>query len=145
MHLKADLIGVFFSILFYSCNNTRIAKKTPKVFDHASEAKIEILSPLEHDFGIYHKKETKSCWFVYKNTGKKPLIIQHVVADCGCTTVQFSKKPLLPGLVDSLKVIYDGNGFLNGSFRKTISITCNGSAIPVEIHIKGEYYELQEL
>jgi len=95
---------------------------------------------MEHDFGEYREQEVKQCTFIYKNQGKKPLVIYRAESDCGCTQVKFKSRPLPPGKVDSLLVSYDGNGFLNGSFQKTIRIYSNASDKPLELKIKGSYF-----
>lgn len=134
------LILLTLLFLFSGCGNKVGTKGSLKDTARIADTEITILSPVEHDFGIYHEKVDKTCWFSYRNTGEKPLVIYSAIADCGCTVVDFSKKPLAPGKVDSLKVTYDGNGFRGGSFRKWITVTSNGSVKPVELRIRGAYY-----
>ena len=98
----------------------------------------------EHDFGEYREKETKRYAFKYKNAGKSPLVIYKAESDCGCTQVKFNPQPLMPGEYDSIIVVYDGNGFLNGSFRKFINIYSNASEKPMELSIKGSYFDKSE-
>ena len=50
----------------------------------------------------------------------------------------------MPGEYDSIIVVYDGNGFLNGSFRKFINIYLNASENPMELSIKGCYFDKSE-
>lgn len=50
----------------------------------------------------------------------------------------------MPGEYDSIIVVYDGNGFLNGSFRKFINIYSNASENPMELRIKGCYFDKSE-
>ena len=124
--------------LVTSCSQS--SKQGSASYTTSAKSSITFLEK-EHDFGEYQEKETKRCAFKYKNTGKSPLIIYKAKSDCGCTQVKFNPQPLMPGKYDSIVVVYDGNGFLNGSFRKFINIYSNASEKPMELMIKGCYYD----
>lgn len=49
-----------------------------------------------HKFGKIHDGDTVHYQFVFTNTGKVPYIIHDVSTTCGCTLVEWSKKPVLP-------------------------------------------------
>lgn len=46
------------------------------------------------DFGIINNGDTVTHNFPFSNTGKVPLIINDISTSCGCTIVEFSKKPI---------------------------------------------------
>ena len=91
----------------------------------------------EHDFGKVKPGETVGCYFKYKNTGKKPLIITSAHASCGCTVPEFSKEPLAPGQNGYIKVLFDTSG-RSGMQSKSITIESNASNNIVILRIKAE-------
>lgn len=104
-------------------------------------AEISFLSETEHDFGEYSTQDTLVHYFVYKNTGRVPLVIQKIETSCGCTRATFSKKPLAPGGTDSIRVTYDGNGFSQGHFIKGCDVYSNADTV-VHLRIRGYYLPL---
>lgn len=48
-------------------------------------------------------------YFVFENSGDKPLIIQDAKVACPCTIVDFPKAPIVPGERDSIHVTFDTN------------------------------------
>ncbi|MGV4415364.1 DUF1573 domain-containing protein [Chryseobacterium sp. T1] len=62
-------------------------------------------------------------FFTVKNTGTKPLILNDIKPQCGCTTPEWSKNPILPGKTGQIKVGY--NTELKGSFKKLIEVYSN--------------------
>jgi len=91
----------------------------------------------EHNFGKVKPGETVGCYFKYKNTGKKPLIISSAHATCGCTVPEFSKEPLAPGQNGFLKVVFDTSG-RSGMQSKSITIESNASNNVVILRIRAE-------
>lgn len=95
-----------------------------------------------HNFGLFdiaHGDQT--CWFVFKNTGNKELVITSASASCGCTVPEYPKHAILPGMKDSIKVTYNGSTRRPGTFRKTISITNNAKINSAYLYISGEMVE----
>lgn len=103
-----------------------------------AEANISFLGETEYDFGDYSTQDTLVHYFVYKNTGKVPLVIQKVETSCGCTRATFSKKPLASGATDSIRVAYDGNGFSQGTFIKGCDVYSNTDTV-YHLRIRGYY------
>src|SRR5690606_13919122 len=50
-----------------------------------------------YEFGSIPQGIPAEAEFVITNTGKEPLIIQNVKAQCGCTTPFYTKDPIEPG------------------------------------------------
>jgi hypothetical protein len=87
------------------------------------------------DFGniiINMKNETV---FSIKNTGDTPLIIQHISTSCGCTAVEWDKKPIEQGETTKIKVEMTPKE--EGYFKKTIMVYCNVKELPVKLTIIG--------
>ena len=47
-------------------------------------------------------EEVGKCTFRYTNIGDQPLILSNVITTCGCVQSNYSDKPLMPGLTDSI-------------------------------------------
>lgn len=125
-------IGIILFILVLSASfsfaQTETNKKSPKV---------EFVKNT-HDFGkVEESAGTVSTEFVFKNTGKAPLIIQRVQASCGCTTPEYTKEPVLPGKTGVIKVTYSTVG-RPGTFNKEVTIFTNVPDDIYKVHIKGE-------
>ncbi len=61
-----------------------------------------------HDFGLISEEGgVQSCRFVAVNQGKEPIVIVDIVTTCGCTTPEFSRKPILAGEQTEIVVSYD--------------------------------------
>jgi len=95
-----------------------------------------------HDFGLFDQAHgDQTCWFIFKNTGNKELIIESATASCGCTEPSYPKTAILPGMKDSIKVTYKGSTRRVGTFRKTISLTTNAKVNTSYLYITGEMVE----
>ena len=89
-----------------------------------------------HDYGkIPEDGGLANHTFVITNTGKTPLVINRVVASCGCTTPDWTKAPIAPGKTGDVKVAFDPKG-RPGAFKKIISVYCD-NADPVQLVISG--------
>jgi hypothetical protein len=77
--------------------------------------------------------------YVYKftNTGSEPLILQSVQPSCGCTTPEWSQKPVVPGGKGFIKATFDPAG-RPGPFTKSIAVVSNASNSPVVLKFSGE-------
>ncbi|MBQ1987218.1 MAG: DUF1573 domain-containing protein [Muribaculaceae bacterium] len=90
-----------------------------------------------HDFGIIkEEKGPVSTTFEVVNTGNKPLIIVDVTVSCGCTSREFTKKPIAPGKKGKVKVIYSPEG-RPGAFKKDIKVHTNGREKRTTLFIEG--------
>ena len=89
----------------------------------------------EHNFGTMKQGSDVSFDFVYKNTGKAPLIITNVKKSCGCTTPEWSKEPLKKRKTNVIKVIYDSKRIAH--FNKTITVYSTAKNSPIVISIEG--------
>ena len=88
-----------------------------------------------HDYGTIKKGGDGNCEFKFTNKGNKPLILQNVLASCGCTAPEWPKEPILPGQTGVIKVAYNTN--IPGVFTKTISVHSNAKNSPVVLSVKG--------
>ena len=92
----------------------------------------------EHDFGKFREEAGKQTYdFVVMNTGNQPLVIQNIVASCGCTTPEWTKNPIAPKGTGKITAIYDPAN-RPGPFNKTLSVYTNSKPEITVLVIKGE-------
>ncbi len=101
------------------------------------QAKIDF-EKLIHDYGSFEEeKGLQSFNFNFKNTGTAPLILNNVQASCGCTTPEWTRKPIAPGEKGFIKVSYNPRN-RPGPFNKTITVSSNSSNSRIVLRIKGD-------
>jgi hypothetical protein len=88
-----------------------------------------------NDYGNIVQGSEGTCEFMFTNMGKTPLILNNVVASCGCTVPSWTREPVAPGTQGSIKVKYNTNNV--GPFTKSITVTSNAKNSPVVLTIKG--------
>lgn len=90
-----------------------------------------------HDFGTFSEASgPKTCTFKYKNETDIPIFIRDVVVSCGCTSAQWSGKPLKPGESGEIKVTFTND---TGAMimDKTITVYMSSRVKPATLRIKG--------
>ena len=87
------------------------------------------------DFGSFPMLEKQEGRFVLTNTGSNLLVIQDIITSCGCTKVEYSKKPVRPGGTLDVKVIYEAEKAEH--FNKTVTVYCNVGNSPLRLTVKG--------
>lgn len=88
-----------------------------------------------NDYGNIEQGSEGTCEFVFTNLGKTPLILNNVVASCGCTVPSWTREPVAPGTKGTIKVKYNTNNV--GSFTKSITVTSNAKNSPLVLTIRG--------
>ena len=102
-----------------------------------AETKME-LSATEHDFGTFKEEAGRQSFdFIVTNVGTNPLVIQNVVASCGCTTPDWTRQPIAVGGKGKVTAMYDPKD-RPGVFNKTLSVYTNAKPEVVVLVIKGE-------
>lgn len=91
---------------------------------------------LKYSFGKIKQNVPVSYTFQLKNNGSKPLIIEQATAQCGCTTPEYSKKPILKNKTSPLKVTF--NAANPGPFTKTVTVKFLNIPEPSILTIEGE-------
>ncbi len=87
------------------------------------------------DIGTIKQYHPTQAVFKFKNTGGKPIIITNAKGSCGCTDIDYPKKPILPGETTEIIVTYDAE--LLGVFNKTVTLTMNIEKSSQVLHLKG--------
>ena len=61
----------------------------------------------KHSFGKIKQGTPVTTEFAFTNTSGKPLIIEVATAECGCTTPDYPKTPIMKDKTSSIKVTYN--------------------------------------
>ena len=90
-----------------------------------------------YDYGsIKEEVEVAFSDFEFTNTGTSPVIIQRIVASCGCTSPTYTREPVLPGKKGKVKVAYN-TIYRPGTFRKSVRVYTNVPDTVYTLTIKG--------
>ncbi len=88
-----------------------------------------------HDFGKVAIGERRSTAFKLTNVSNRPLVIEDVRADCGCTVPKVSKRKLDVGETTEMQVEFRERKKL-GPMKRHITIKIStGHAIQIDIHV----------
>ena len=128
--MKKYFLFLLVTIIFISCDNRR----KDKISDDAAvqtvlalkdSTTVEIIDSA-YNFGKVTDGEKVEYSYRFKNSGKKPLVIVDATASCGCTVPQKPEKPILPGEIGFIKIVFDSKGRV-GNTHKTITVTSNAN------------------
>ncbi len=107
--------------------------KTSTYKGTGAEIKFDKLSV---DFGTLKVKDVKTVTITFTNIGKKPLILDDVISSCDCTTVDWSKQPIMPGKKGTIKATYTAKQ--TGLISKRLTVLSNANTDRVILQLKGE-------
>ncbi|MBR4918578.1 MAG: DUF1573 domain-containing protein [Bacteroidales bacterium] len=88
------------------------------------------------DFGTLKVGDVKTVTITFTNIGKKPLILDDVISSCDCTTVEWSKQPIMPGKKGTIKATYTAKH--TGLISKRLTVLSNANTDRVILQLKGE-------
>jgi hypothetical protein len=89
------------------------------------------------DMGLIKLNDAKLGEFIFSNEGKGKLIIYDVIADCGCTDVEWSPVPVKYLGTGKISYVFYPNK-TGGKFTKNISVFCNCQPKKYKLQIFGE-------
>ncbi len=90
------------------------------------------------DFGEVKEDEgVISHEFKFVNTGDQPVVIHTVRASCGCTTPDWTRRPVQGGKDGFVKVTFDPRN-RPGNFNKSISVSSNGEPSNIVLRVTGK-------
>ncbi len=110
-----------------------------------TETKAKVNGPVarwditENQMGDIPQGIPRAAQFILTNDGNEPLIISTAQASCGCTNLNYSKEPLMPGKSTTISATY--NAAAKGNFSKTVTVRTNASDQPTILWIKGNVVE----
>ena len=109
----------FFSLNVLLCS----AQDEQDPYEGMDGAKV-MFSEDRADLGDIRQGDKVVHIFKFRNSGNQALVIENVLTTCGCTVPEWPKKPLAPGEVGQLKVVFDSTGKI-GRQNKTITMRSN--------------------
>lgn len=108
-------------------------KKVPTYSGTGAEIYFDQLSI---DFGTLKVGEVKVKTITFTNIGKKPLILDDVISSCDCTTLKWTKEPIMPGKQGTITATYTAK--TTGLISKRLTVLSNANTDRVIIPLKGE-------
>jgi hypothetical protein len=127
--LSALLLLISFAYSSAQWSNTNTGK-----LSNGKEAQIK-WENMVIDVGEIKQYSPYDVSFTFTNTGGNPIIITNAQGSCGCTQIDYSKKPVLPGETSTILATYDAANL--GVFDKTVTITMNIEQSAQILHLKG--------
>jgi hypothetical protein len=89
-----------------------------------------------YEYGEIPFKGSGNCEFMFRNTGKTPLVLTHVKSTCGCTIPEWPREPIKAGDQGAIQVTYDTRRV--GTFAKSIYVYSNASNGVQRLLISGK-------
>lgn len=114
-----------------SADANNISNTTPKIE----------FQKTEHNFGKILQGEQVSYTFKFKNTGNAPLIISSIEKTCGCTSPDFTSKPVKPGEEGKITITYDSKGH-KGFQNKRLIVKANTNPSETILRIKAQVEDI---
>lgn len=114
-----------------------LSRIVPKIHIPTPSSKNTIIETkqTEFDLGTLKQGEPMTLTARFHNVGDSPFIIYYTRVSCGCTSVSFPKKPILPGASVEIEITYNAEDL--GYFNRTISIYGNIKDAPTLLRLKG--------
>ena len=90
-----------------------------------------------HNFGtIAEDGGTVEHIFSFRNISDKPVVIVATHSSCGCTKAEFSRKPVMPDSLSSIKVTFNPMNY-PGAFARKITVVTSEGALEERLLITG--------
>lgn len=120
------LTACLLAALIAGCKNkdTNGAAAGNAAIDSTQFTTLQWLDSTSKDFGKIKEGQKLEVAFRFKNTGDKPLVIQHVQPSCGCTVAEQSQEPVAPGADGQIRATFNSEG-RTGVNHKTLFVTAN--------------------
>ena len=156
--MKMTLFLLAFSLAFSTCGQDadaalkKIAEAEPAVAEVPDvnlgdngptriQGKVEVDKTV-HDFGdVLVSDGPQACTFVVKNISDAPVAIYEVYSSCGCTGVDWTREPILPGRTGTIEATYKNE---DGPypFDKTLTVFFSFDVKkPVILRLRGVVHE----
>jgi hypothetical protein len=95
----------------------------------------------QHNFGdIKESDGSVKAEFEFTNYGQKPIIIESVMADCGCTSPEYPRQPILPGKSAIISTTFDPAN-RPGRFVKSVTVSSNTEPKITVLTLSGNVLE----
>jgi hypothetical protein len=109
------------------------------VFEISPDILARMADPLV-DLGHMNSGEVILFSAQLRNGGTEPLVVKKVSTSCGCTTIEYEKRPIAPGAESRLEVRFDSRGMW-GTQLKLVEIDTSAGSRPYKITLQAEVGE----
>ncbi len=120
-------ISLFLSLLFVLSISVVSAQSADSAIKMVSE---------KYDVGKIPAGEAYTFFMEFVNKTKKPIVVKHVGAGCGCTVPEKPTEPILPGKSGKIKVVYTPAS--PSPINKDVEIYLAGYQEPKIVYFTGE-------
>ncbi|HEX2683563.1 MAG TPA: DUF1573 domain-containing protein [Ferruginibacter sp.] len=138
--MKKYILLLFVSISILSCDSKTkdkidgtTVKQDPVITDSTT---VQIIDST-YNYGKVTDGEKVEYNYRFKNIGNKPLVIIRATSSCGCTVPEKPEKPVMPGEIGFIKVVFDSRGKV-GTTHKSISVQSNANPPFADLILTGE-------
>lgn len=137
--MMKGLLLVLCACCMWACAN-RKQPPAKEVIHSGKVCQMELSDTVESDtvdLGIIHSGEIVRQEVQLRNAGTKPILILSAKTSCGCTQVEFDRKPIQPGASADISFEFNSKGFY-GYQLKHITLHTTFSESPFTIVVTGE-------
>ena len=139
--MKKYLSFLLIAAIFISCDSSRkdkiaIDAATKNAVALKDTTTVQIIDS-SYNFGKVTDGEKVEYSYRFKNTGNSPLVIVDAHASCGCTVPQKPEKPILPGEIGFIKIVFDSKGRVGNAY-KTITVVSNANPEFPQLILTGD-------
>ena len=119
------------------CGSREVSRsETGKVIEISAESLKQGAAEMTVDMGRLHEGEIVRYDAWLKNMDSRPLIILGVETSCGCTAVEYERKPIAPGDRGRFCFTFDSRGMWHTQ-SKRIEIRTSASQSPLVLTVRA--------
>lgn len=130
--MKKNILILFVCLSFANLQAQQAGNKAASAPVNGPEIKFD---KLYFDFGTLNVGDVKEVTATFTNIGNKPLILDDVISSCDCTTLEWSKAPVMPGKSATIKAKYKAEN--SGVISKRVTVLSNAETYRVILNTKG--------
>ena len=139
--MKKILLFLLIASTILSCDSRRKDKIADDTVTQTEKAMKETTTvqviDSSYNFGSVSNGEKVEYSYRFKNVGTKPLVVVESHASCGCTIPQKPEKPIMPGEIGFIKIIFDSKGRVGNAY-KTITVASNAKPEFPQLILTGD-------
>lgn len=133
------------SLFLFSCggrNQASVASDTAGTFQKVVELDLEKIRSAKDtiDFGRLSQGEMVEFRLGIRNADSQAMVILDILNACGCTSLDYEKRPVLAGDTALVRLLYDSKGQI-GVQRKMIQIITSLDPKPFNIYLSAEVHK----
>jgi len=125
---------IYTILLILSFTSLSFAQKTDTAWVAIDNYPL-LVNSKQANFGNVIQGEKQTFKFKLKNTGEDPLVIWHVTTSCGCTSPNWTEKPVLTNEEAIVKVKFKSTDL--GVFNKSVFVYTNFNDRPIKLSLTG--------